>query len=71
MYMEYPRYTCKEIIDKGKTITYVGCCGVLKWCDKIKNKENKKSEDKNDGKIAIEIEKVKKSQRKQKKEEGE
>ena len=70
--MEYPRYTCKEIIDKGKTITYVGCCGVLKWCDKNnKNKEDKKSENKNDGKIAIEIEKVKKNQRKNKKDEGE
>jgi len=42
IYMEFPRSTCKEIIDKGKTITYVGCCGHIPWCDKkIKEKEKK------------------------------
>jgi len=58
MYMEFPRSTCKDKTVKG----YVGCCGVLKWCDK-KLKKDKKDGDENDSKIAIEIKKVKKKQK--------
>jgi len=57
MYMEFPRSTCKDKTVKG----YVGCCGVLKWCDKKLSKDKKeKSKDENNSKLALEIEKVKK-----------
>jgi len=58
MYMEFPRSTCKDKTVKG----YVGCCGVLKWCDK-KLKKEKKDGDEGDSKLALEIKKVKKKQK--------
>ena len=58
MYMEFPRSTCKDKTVKG----YVGCCGVLKWCDK-KLKKDKKDGDEGDSKLALEIKKVKKKQK--------
>jgi len=60
MYMEYPSYTCKDIKREK-----VGCCGVLKWCDKKlnKDKKDKKEVNENDSKIATEIKKVKKKQK--------
>jgi len=60
MYMEFPRSTCKDKSVKG----YVGCCGVLKWCDKKLNKDKKeKGEGERDSKLALEIKKVKKKQK--------
>ena len=65
MYMEFPRSTCKDKTVKG----YVGCCGVLKWCDKKLNKDKKeKSENGSDSKLALEIKKVKKKQKNKDKE---
>jgi len=58
MYMEFLRSTCKDKTVKG----YVGCCGVLKWCDK-KLKKDKKDGDEGDSKLALEIKKVKKKQK--------
>ena len=67
MYMEFPRSTCKDKNVKG----YVGCCGVLKWCEK----NNKKDKDKNDinegdSKLVTEIKKVKKKQKQNNKDKG-
>jgi len=63
MYMEFPRSTCKDKTVKG----YVGCCGVLKWCDKKLSKD-KKDGDEGDSKLALEIKKVKKKQKDKNKE---
>ena len=58
IYMEYPRSTCKDNSVKG----IVGCCGVLKWCDK-KLKKDKKEGNEKDSKLVEEIKKVKKKQK--------
>ena len=65
MHMEFPRSTCKDKTVKG----FVGCCGVLKFCDK-KLKKDKKEDDGNDSKIALEIKKVRKKQKENNKNKG-
>jgi len=62
IYIEYPRYSCKDIKEKSMKGN-IGCCGNIKWCDKKLKKDNKKGENEKDSKIASEIKKVKKKQK--------
>ena len=64
MYIEYPKYSCKDIKEKSMKGN-IGCCGNIKWCDKKlnKDKKDKKEGNENYSKIATEIKKVKKKQK--------
>jgi len=63
MYIEYPKYSCKDIKEKSMKGN-IGCCGNVKWCDKkLKKDKKEKGENENDSKIATEIKKVKKKQK--------
>jgi len=66
--------TCKLIKPQKDKPVIVSCRGYIQFCDKKeieKKKENRKSEDKNDSNLAIEIKKVKSNQKQNKKDEGE
>jgi len=74
MKTEFPASTCKLIKPQKDKPVIVSCRGYIQFCDKKeieKKKENKKGEGKNESKIAIEIEKVKKSQKQNKQMKGE
>jgi len=62
MEVHFPRSTCKD------TNGHVTCCGNLIYCEKnVKNKDDKKEKFGKDDKLAVEIQKVKKEQKKQNK----
>ena len=72
IYGEFPASTCKLIKPQKDKSVIVSCCGYVKDCDKKElEKKKKDKENKSESKIALEIEKVKKNQKQNKKDEGE